>query len=389
VGDTGVVRPLHVVTLAPFYPFAGDDASGCFISEPLPQLQQAGIRNTVLAVRPIYRGRVGACASAPPATWVYYLAPPSGKGLAISGAFLFAKLLPQVRRLHRRERIDLIHAHAALPCGHAAALLSRELGIPFVVSVHGLDAYATQQVKGISGRWCQRVSQMVYRSARRVICISERVREAVLRSASGPIDCTVVYNGVDPELFCPPETIVGNAPTVLSIGNLIPIKGHDFLLRAIAAVQTWPELRCEIIGVGPERPRLLELAARLGIADRVFFLGRQSRKAVAQALARCTIFVLPSRYEGLGCVYLEAMSAGKPVIACSGQGIGEIIRTGENGWLVDATNPEGVRAALSRLLEDEALRARLGSAARSTVLGGLTLAHQAQRLVRVFRECAG
>ena len=114
-------------------------------------------------------------------------------------------------------------------------------------------------------------------------------------------------------------------------GNLIPIKGHDLLLRAFAAIQDRlpaisAALSLEIIGDGPERARLEQLAQELGIAAKVHFLGRQSRRAVADAMRRATVFALPSRYEGLGCVYLEAMSAGKPVIACQGQGIEEVIR---------------------------------------------------------------
>jgi teichuronic acid biosynthesis glycosyltransferase TuaC len=387
--DAASGRSLHVVTLTPFFPFAGNDASGCFISEPLPHLQRAGVRSTVLAVRPIYRGRVQACAGAPPATWVHYLAPPRGIGLAFAGRFLFARLVSRIRRLHASDPIDLIHAHTPLPCGHAAALLSRELAIPFVVSVHGLDAYSTNQVKGIGARWCRRTSQMVYRSARRIICISERVREEVKRGADAPVDCAVIYNGADPEFFRPTEKLADDGPTVLSIGNLIDIKGHDVLLRALGAVQAYPKLRCEIVGEGPERPRLERLTADLGIADRVAFLGRQSRKSVAEALARCAIFALPSRYEGLGCVYLEAMSAAKPVIACRAQGIGEVIRSGENGWLVGADNVPELANALTTLLDDPELRSALGHAARRTVLEGFTLAHQAERLAHVFRECAG
>ena len=310
-------------------------------------------------------------------------------GLPSAGVFLFARVLPVIRRLYALEPFDLIHAHGPLPCGHAAKLVSQELGIPYVVTVHGLDAYATNQVKGMSGNWCKRASQMVYRSARRVICISERVREEVLREATVHVDCAVVYNGVDPELFFPTQEPSATAPTVLSVGNLIAVKGHELLLRAVAAVHSCPDLRCEIVGEGPERTRLVELAAQLGIADRVVFVGRQPRKSVAQALARCTIFALPSRYEGLGCVYLEAMSAEKPVIACRGQGIGEIIRSGENGWLIAPDNVSELTYALTKLLGDRALRAWLGNAARCTVLEGFTIAHQAECLVRVFRESAG
>ncbi len=198
-------KPLHVLTLTPFYPVQGDDAQGCFVAEPLPWLAQLGVTNTVRAVRPFYR-RGAASDSAVPARWVSFFSFPGGWGLSSAGAFLFASLLPEIRRLHDSHPVDLIHAHSALPCGHAASLLSRELKIPFVVTVHGLDAFSIRQVEGRAGRWCAGVSRSVYRSACRVICVSEKVREQVIAGAAGPVNTTVLYNGVDPQMFSPPES---------------------------------------------------------------------------------------------------------------------------------------------------------------------------------------
>jgi teichuronic acid biosynthesis glycosyltransferase TuaC len=96
---------------------------------------------------------------------------------------------------------------------------------------------------------------------------------------------------------------------------------------------------------------------------------------------------LPSRYEGLGCVYLEAMSSEKPVIACRGQGIDEIIRHGSNGWLIDPGNLQDLIAALSILLQNLQLRRQIGEAARRTILQSLTAAHQASELAVIYREC--
>jgi len=343
-----------------------------------------------MAVRPAYRGRAHASPEALPASLIHYWALPGNFGLPLSGAFLFARMLSQVRRLHETDPVDLIHAHGPLPCGHAAALISGELGIPFVVSVHGLDAYATKQVKGYAGRWCKRVSQMVYRSAQQVVCISEKVREQVLLGGNGSVRASVVYNGADPQSFHPTEAGEERGSVVLSIGNLIPIKGHEILIRAVAALRDrYPELRCELIGDGPERRNLRQLATRLGIEDRVHFSGRQSRKNVAEALRRCTIFALPSSYEGLGCVYLEAMASGKPVIAAREQGIGEIIRDGENGLLVGAGEVQELTGALARLLANPELRSAMGRAGRRTVVSGFTLAHQAHGLAQVFRQSVG
>ncbi len=383
-------RGLHILTLTPFYPTDRDDADGCFVAEPLAALASMGIQNTVLAVEPIYRARSHANMDAPPAQWIRYCSLPGGIGLPAAGAFVYARIVGRVRELHQKNKIDLIHAHAPLPCGHAAMLLCSELSIPYVVAIHGLDAFSAVQVRGKAGEWCCRISQHVFRRASRVICISERVRQQVLEGAGATCRTSVVYNGVNPEMFKPAPCLdSSDSRTILSIGNLIPIKGHESLLRALAILAAeFSRLSWEIIGDGPERGRLQSLANEFKISERIRFLGRQSRSQVAEALKRCTLFALPSRYEGLGCVYLEAMSSGKPAIACRGQGIAEVIRDGWNGVLVDPGNDKELAAAIADLLHDEPRRQQIGKASRSTILQGFTLTQQALNLAGIYRECA-
>jgi len=378
---------LHTLTLTPFYPTEQDNSQGCFVAEPLAALAEVGVQSTVFAVEPIYRTRSHASLSAP-ALWIRYLAIPGGVGLSTSGACVFVRIVGMVRATDRKQRIDLIHAHAPLPCGHAAMLLSRKLSIPYLVSVHGLDAFSTMQVSGKAGEWCRRISRQVYRNASRVICVSEHVREQVLEGTGGSCRTTVVYNSADPTLFAPASSASPDSLTILSIGNLIPIKGHELLIRAASSLASeFPSLRWEIIGDGSERPRLQSLANELRVADRVRFLGRRSRTEVADALRRCTLFVLASRYEALGCVYLEAMATSKPVIGCRGQGIAEVIRHGRNGLLVDSDNEGELTLAISMLLRDEPGRSKMSIAARETILDRFTVAQQAENLVRVYQEC--
>jgi glycosyltransferase involved in cell wall biosynthesis len=265
-------------------------------------------------------------------------------------------------------------------------LLAKDLHIPFLVTVHGLDAYSTQQVPGWFGRRCSEVCEDVYRAAARVICISEQVAGRVREGLSGAVNISVVYNGVDSSLFAAGDASLAN-PVILSVGNLIPIKGHELLLRSVAEITpAYPHVECRIIGDGPERVRLQALARDLRIEDRVHFLGRRSRVEVAAAMRECALFALPSSYEGLGNVYLEAMSAERPAIACRGQGIEEVIHHGENGWLIEPKNLRDLTAALRALLSDRPLRLKLGRNGRQTVLQNYTLAHQASRLLSIYRE---
>jgi len=276
-------------------------------------------------------------------------------------------------------------------------LLSRHLNIPFVVTLHGLDVFNSCFLGGVPAEWRRRASIDVYRAGRTAICISGRVQRLLQEGMQEDVRSTVVYNGTDTNFFSPAPDAAQQEQEILIVGNLLIGKGHELVLRAVRQLETsLPQLHCRIIGDGPDRARFEALTRELGIAPRVQFEGRKSRAEVADAMRACAVFVLPSRYEGLGCVYLEAMACGKPVIACRGQGIDEIIEHGRNGWLIPSWVAPGrvmpidavdeLALGLSTLLRSPELCARLGAAARGTIINGLTLSHQAQRLAQIYGE---
>jgi glycosyltransferase involved in cell wall biosynthesis len=376
-----------VLTLTPFYPSAGDEVSGCFVAESLHALGERGVASSVIGVDSIYHAGKK---SSPrfPAEWARYPQLPGNFGLATAGRFLGAVLLDRVRRLHRRSPVNVIHAHAALPCGHAAEFLASRLGIPFVVTVHGLDVFNCCFQKGFAARWRKTSTVATYQEARKVICISQKVQRLLTDGMAAAINCETIYNGTDPAFFTPSRdsTIAGQL-SILVVGNLLAGKGHELVLRAFARLKdSYPGLECKMIGEGTDRDRFEALARDLHISDRVRFVGRRSRAEVAEAMRDCTVFVLPSRYEGLGCVYLEAMACAKPAIACWGQGIDEIIDHGVNGWLIPVDGLEELVRGLDSLLGDSRLRQRIGEAARQTILNNFTLSHQAQKLIEVYED---
>ena len=258
-----------------------------------------------------------------------------------------------------------------------------------MVTVHGLDVFNTCHLGGTPAAWRCKVSVDVYNAARIVVCISGKVQEILKNGTPGGINSAIVYNGVNPSLFSPSRSDAGHdVPEILVVGTLLPSKGHELVLRAIEKLRpAFPQLRCRIIGEGPFRAQFEALMLDLGVAQQVQFAGRQSRSEVAEAMRNCSVFVLPSINEALGCVYLEAMSSGKPVIGCCGQGIDEVIQHRKNGWLIPPNGLEQLVTGLSVLLGSTLERARIGDAARRTILEKFTLSHQAQQLARIYR-CA-
>ena len=390
--NKNIPAKLHVLTLTPFYPSNADEVSGCFIAESVRELERLGVSSTVIAVDSIYHRSREAKANSP-AQWIRYPQLPGNFGLSTAGGFLAARLFRKVQALYRRTPFHVIHAHAALPCGHAAAILSRRLGIPFIVTIHGLDVFNNCFEQGTAARWRNQRSREVYRCANLVLCISQKVQRLLNDGMSKKVATEVVYNGTNAELFCPAAASKDSpretAARILIVGNLLAGKGHELLLKALAQLkESHPEIECDMIGEGADRERFRQMAEQLGMASQVHFRGRQNRADVAEAMRQCTVFVLPSRYEGLGCVYLEAMASGKVAIGCHGQGIDEIIRHGENGWLIPVDGLTELAEGLKTLLGNGSLRSRLGSAARETILNGLTLSHQAEKLMSIYERAA-
>jgi glycosyltransferase involved in cell wall biosynthesis len=148
-------------------------------------------------------------------------------------------------------------------------------------------------------------------------------------------------------------------PTILCVAHLYPRKDVVTLLRALKDLPRDVSLR--VVGTGPELPRLKRAAASLSLAERVAFLGHIPFSALAAEYRRADLFCLPSRQEGFGIVFLEAMAAGLPIVAARAAAVPEVVADGECGLLAAPQNPEELASMLVRLLSDPAERQRLGS----------------------------
>jgi glycosyltransferase involved in cell wall biosynthesis len=193
----------------------------------------------------------------------------------------------------------------------------------------------------------------------------------------------IVHYGIEPN--GPTRPYAGDEPRLLTVGRLIPIKGHIVLLRAFAeARRELPTLRLGIAGRGPLEPALRALAKEFGIDDAVDFLGYVA--PVQDAIEEAAIAVVPSMGEGFGMVALEAMERARPVIAAEIGGLGELVEHGETGLLVPSGEAEPLARAIVRLGGDLELAARMGAAGRRRALDRFLLDRCTDRTELLYRS---
>jgi glycosyltransferase involved in cell wall biosynthesis len=289
------------------------------------------------------------------------------------------------------DRLDLVHAHTPLtPVIDAPVPLCSTVHTSIVEDVghvHGWNVtnLASRLTLAVSSK---RLLAGQSAAADRVTTVSERVARELADHYG--IDATVVGNGVDAERFRPGQDS-DDRRYVLYVGRLDFPKGLPDLLEAAERVVEDHGLEFVIAGKGPLRARLERLADRRGIGDHVTFAGYVSRAHQLKLYQNATAFVLPSHYEGLPTVLLEAMACGAPAIATMVGGCPEVIDDGVNGVLVPPGDPEALADAIGAVLDDGRWRARLGTNARRTVLDRYTweaLADTFEQEYRLAMEAA-
>ena len=198
-----------------------------------------------------------------------------------------------------------------------------------------------------------------------VVAVSDEMAERVRAASGGRAEALVIPNGVDTAFWSPgppgrpagrPPGAPGGGPTVVSVGWLKPVKGHDVLVEAFARVRAAvPGARLVLVGRGPGRPDLEGRARALGIGEAVEFAGVLDREGVRERLRAADVFALPSRSEAFGLALLEALSSGLPAVATSVGGIPDIL-AGGGGVTVPPEDPAALADALVALLRDPARR---------------------------------
>ena len=262
----------------------------------------------------------------------------------------------------KRHEIDLLHVQCVSANGYYAQIARRELRLPLVVTTQGERTMDAGQIYQRSAFMNQMLRELLAEADHITACSRHTLDdlEEWYGQPLGP-NAGVVYNGIDLSSFADPKPYPHPRPYILGIGRHVPQKGFDVLLQAFAqAEQTSHDLL--LAGDGPERTALEQLTAELGLGDRVHFVGRADRPLAVSLFQGCSFFVLPSRLEPQGIVNLEAMAAGKAVLASRVGGVPEIVLENETGLLVPAEDVPALAQAITRLATDDVLRQRLGTA---------------------------
>ncbi len=290
------------------------------------------------------------------------------------------------RAARRARDADVIYAHFLFPTGGAAAAAARVARIPYVLTAHGQD------VRNLSRGVVRRATAGPLRGAAAVIAVSEHLARGLRDAGLELPPVSVIDMGVDMDRFTPGDRagarrrlgLPEDAPLVLAVGGLTERKNPLGLLQAFARVRAVrPGALLALVGDGPLAGAVDAGARRLGLEGAVVRPGAVPHAAVADWMAACDVLALVSRVEPLGIVALEAMAAGRPVVATREGGTAEVVPDPGAGRVVDPLDPVAVAAAILALLDDPPSPAACRAAAEPHALH-----HQAARVAAILEAAA-
>ena len=367
-------NPLRILHLTTSFPSNPDDASGPFVLRLLEALEKTGTMCRVLTPastgpsewpddkKKVIRFRYA------PWSWQCLAQQPGGIPVALAGQPWLYGLLPpflvsmalsliQLARQH-----DIIHAHWSA-CGALSVLTQPIHQKPVITTLRGSDVNHAKRSRIFYLLHKKAIQKSIF-----IVGVSQAIAIDLRRQHPGMSDkIRFVPNGVDDAFYALPTGRDHLAPSpfkLLFIGSLIPLKGLDVLLKALAGINSQASWTLTVVGDGPEKDYLKSLATDLGINTNIHFLGSISPGGIPQLMNDHHILILPSYREGRPNVVLEAMAAALPILATDIEGTRELIQHGQTGWLVPPGNVDALSGALDDLIGGKRNLAAAGLAGR-------------------------
>lgn len=358
----------RVLSLATLYPNAVAPRFGTFVARSLEALSRRGDWDVTvinpIGLPPIRFGRYAELAKAAKdgqEHGVRVLRPTFPLipllGGPLNPALIARSVLSLARALHAQAPFDLIDAQFFYPDGPAAMRIAGELGLPCSIKARGADI----QMWG-HGRLTGPQVRRAGLGATGMLAVSEALAEDMAALGMPRDRITVHYTGLDRSRFKPGDkrlarqqllergivTLSPDKPFIACVGALIPRKGQELVVRAMA---TQPNAVLGLVGTGPDESRLIALANGLGLGGRVRFLGSLDHDALPLVLSAADAMVLPSASEGLANAWVEALACGTPIVISDAGGAAELLRDPAAGRIV-ARDPAAIAAAIAQLLAD-------------------------------------
>lgn len=293
--------------------------------------------------------------------------------------------IPRLIKIIRKEDPDIVHLHSRRGADILGGIAARVMGIPSIL---------TRRVDNPESRWW---ANLKYRLYRRVITISDGIRQVLIKEGVPPGAITCIPSAVDMAAYSAPCDrswflkefgLEENDLACGVVSQLIERKGHRYLLEAIPEIlRAVPDVRFLLFGKGPLEEDLRVMCLRLGIEERVIFAG--FRSDLERFLGCLDLLVHPALMEGLGVSLLQAAAAGVPIVSTRVGGIPEIVRDGVNGYLVPASNTSSIGEKTIKVLQDSQLRHRLGEKGREIVSENFSVDAMVNGNLAVYREVLG
>jgi teichuronic acid biosynthesis glycosyltransferase TuaC len=301
-------------------------------------------------------------------------------GGGINPDMIARAVLPLAKRLHAEIGFDLIDAEFFYPDGPAAMKLSEALGIPFTIKARGADIHHWGQQPGCMLKILEAADK-----AAGLLAVSGALKADMAALGINADKIMVHYTGLDQLRFLPRDRAEEKAklgisgPLILSVGALIPRKGQDLLIAALPAL---PDAMLMLAGRGDSEGDYRALASKLGVADRVAFLGSVPHDDLPALFAAADVMALVSSSEGLANAWVEALACGTPIVASDVGGIQELVKTPEAGRIV-ARTPEAIATAIKDILANPPSREAVAAN-----VSAFSWAENAKQLAAFFRQVA-
>ncbi len=266
-------------------------------------------------------------------------------------------------RFIKKVRPDIIHVFFGIPSGPVAYLMKKIYDIPYVLFLGGRDVprpHPDPPFYRLLYGILMPVIKSIWGNAKSVVACSNGLRDMALK-VFNKVDINVIPDGVDLDKFRPSDQRKDDEIKILAIGRLIQRKGFDCLIKSIPYVlkNTRKKFRVEIIGDGPLRLELSNLAERLNVSDKVVFSGTVPYDRLPEKYRQSDIFVLTSYAEGMPLVVLEAIASGLPIVSTNVQGIDELVKDGVNGYLFEPSDSLTLSDYLVKLVENKEIRLKM------------------------------